>query len=141
MCRLSGFPFCTRRFSLDHLPELHPLPNGLLVPERRRLVPFGPAQRLRQVLLRHVRVLGVERVLVARTISQLLHEWRGRVTDVQRYRLGGGGPRRGPPLFPNPRPPGWFWGRRGRKRRLCGGPPLLPAAAGEERGFCAPRAP
>src|SRR6266513_1016667 len=89
----SRFPFLVSRFPrnpfLQLLPELHPLSDRPLISELARLVPFLSPQHLRQVILRHVGVVERMRVLVPRTVSQLLHELGRGIADVQRHGLGG----------------------------------------------------
>src|SRR5256885_8852512 len=63
-------------------PPLHALLDVLFEAELGRLVPFLPAERLRQVLLRHVRIPERVGVLIPRPIAQVLHELGGRVADV-----------------------------------------------------------
>src|SRR6059058_2095588 len=88
---VSNIPFPLSRFPRDpflHLsPERHPLRDGLLVPELAWLVPGLSPQGLRQIVLGHVGVLVRMRVLVAGSVSQLLHELGRGVPDVYRHRL------------------------------------------------------
>src|SRR5205823_13088205 len=78
----SRFPFLLSRFPLQVLPPLHALLDVLFEAEFGRIVPFLPAERLRQVLLRHVPVPELVGVLIPRPIAQVLHELGGRVADV-----------------------------------------------------------
>src|SRR5262249_23017790 len=73
---------------LPHPANLvHPLPDSLLDPPRRRKVVAAPLQILRQAL--HVGYLPLEivGVLVPLTVPDLLHERGWRVAQVQRYRF------------------------------------------------------